>query len=212
MPDLGDIGRNMGNPNQPAAKPNLKDMTYTALVSQSGYEAATGDYTIVDSKMRQMIDQSKKMAAEMGGKVETKEDEVRAAPMLFLFAAGALGGVILGLVIPSGGTRKLLLVLCCGLALASAGVQAAIGFPITEDVKKNPGAGAGKNDLNLSQDDMLKTVYKAPFYLALLFALGGLVTTLIEPGGAPAAKRRRDDDYFDDDPRDDEEDRAPPRK
>jgi hypothetical protein len=134
---------------------------------------------------------------------------VKKAPVLFLFPVAALAGVVLGLVLPAGRTRKFLLVLCCGLALASAGTQAVIGFPITEEVKKDPevgGGGKGQNaDLGgLSPDDIIKTVYKAPFYLALLFAIGGLVTTLIEPTAAPKPRRTA---YEEDDEPDDDRDR-----
>ena len=217
MPGLGQMGANFGNPKAPPPKIAAKDLSYSPLMTQSGYQAAMGEYTL-DPSLQRMMDQSKQMAKGMGGEVKggMKEEKVKKAPVLFLFPAAALAGVVLGLVLPAGRARKFVLILCCGLALASAGTQAAIGFPITEEVKKDPevgGGGKGKNaDLgDLKPDDIIKTVYKAPFYLALLFALGGLVTTLVEPNARPKPTRDayEEDDDLDDRDRDrDRDDRG----
>ena len=199
MPNLGKLGGNIGDPNAAPPKITSKDLTYSPLLTQSGFQAAMGEYTMAES-VRAMMDQGKQMAKQMGGDVkEEKQEKVRSAPVLWLFPAAAIAGVVLGLVLPSGGARKFILVLCCGLALASVGTQAVIGFPVTEDVKKDPelagGGKGGKNDDlgGLKPDDIIRTVYKFPFYLALLFAVGGLVTALIEPTGSPKAKRSRYD-------------------
>lgn len=214
MPDLGNL--KLGEPQQ---KPTVKAASYASFLSQSGFQAATGGYTIQDPTMRQMVDQAKKTAKDfekLGGKAGKAEDEIKAAPLLFLFPLGAIAGIAVGLAMPGGGAKKGILIGCCALLIASAGGQAAMGFPVEKDVKeqqKKDEAGAGGAKNAGLDGDILKTAYKFPFYLALLFAVGGIVTAAIEPAGTTGGKkkkrRRYDSDEDDEEPLSLEDDDQP---
>jgi len=204
LPNLNNLGgAKLGGPNVAPPKISKDDLRYSSLITQSGFQAATGKYTVSNEMMKQMIDEAEQKAKNAGG----EKEEVKKAPVLFLFLGASIAGLVLGLALPLGRTRKFLLVLCGGLALASAGTQAAIGFPITEDVKKNPEMGGGNgNDQDLGglkPEDVIKTVYQIPFFLALLFATAAVVCAFLEPNGTAPARRRRYDDYDDDDAPDD---------
>ncbi len=209
VPDLGNmkIGEIQKDPQK---KPSIKDMTYSGFLTQSGFQAATGGYTISDPTMRQMVESSKKMAKEMGGKAggAKAEDEIKSAPLLFLYPLAAIAGIIIGFVLPGGGAKKGMLIGCCALVLVAAGGQAAMGFPVEKDIKeqqsKKGGGGAGAMNAELG-GDVLKTVYKFPFFLALLFAVGGIVTAVLEPAGTGKGKKKSKYDF--DDEEDDDDDR-----
>lgn len=191
-------------------KPAMPEVMWTSFITQSGLQATTGDYSFSDSLMRQM-------AKEKGGQKES----IPAAPILWGYMIAVVVGIGVGLAMPLGGTRKVLLLVCCAGALATAGGQAAIGFPIAkeieEEMKKDklggPNKGLGGGGLGMGGgdaggfdmgppkglpglDDLApKTVIKFSFYLALLFAAGALVTTVLEPtrGRADTKKPRKYD-------------------
>ena len=198
MPDLG-------NPNvlgpvggDAPKKASTKDMKYTSLLTQSGLQIATGEYTMTDPTMRKMMEQAKELGKQAGG--EQKEDKVKKAPLLWLYPIAAIGGIFAGFVMPGGGPRKAMLVICCALALLAVGGQAAMGFPVEKDIKEQQakdqkqGGGAAV----AIEGDVFKTVYKFPFYLALILAFGGILTAAIEPENFGKKKRAEQPYEFDD--------------
>lgn len=179
VPDFANLG-NLGKLNNPAngAKPEVKVVSWRPLMTQSGLEAATGEYTITDPDLRAMMDQGQKAAKQAGGPVvQSREDnKPKAAPLLWAYLLAAVVGVVVGLAMPTGTVRKLILVVCCAVALIAAGGQAAAGFPVEQDIKEQK-KEQGKGEA----DEFLRAKYQMPFYLALLFVVGALVTTLAEP-------------------------------
>jgi hypothetical protein len=183
--DLGDLQFKMPANGDVEKQPAKKPEKYTAFLTQTGLQAATGKYTFADSSVQQMMDQAKKMAPP-GAK---KEDEIKAAPLLFLVPIAALAGMVVGLAMPASGAKKGILIVCCALVIATAGGQAAMGFPVEKDIKKQQEEKGKQGAPPGLEGDAFKTVYKVPFFLTLVFALGGLVTAAIEP--ATSAKKRR---------------------
>ncbi|VTT98403.1 unnamed protein product [Gemmataceae bacterium] len=249
VPDLNKI---QVEPGKKAAPPDLKSMPYVPLITQSGFEAATGSYTFADPMIRQQMEQSKAAAANLEKSLDknakgakpaaSDKDEPGAAPLLWLYLVAVLGGIAVGFALQTGKVRQMVLIGCCALALLSAGGQAAIGFPITQKIREQPtgmpggGAGGAGGAPKMNPDEVMKTVYKVPFFLALLFCVGGIVTAALTPNGPskpkrpvgdvdddeddrPRKRRRDDDDEDDDEPRqrrkrrdEDDEDDDRPRK
>src|SRR5262245_8634180 len=86
VPDFNNLKIGGAPPDPKAA---LKNASYTPLLSQTGLQAATGKYTIEEPLLRQQIEESKRAARNMGVQAQ-KEDEIKAAPLLW----GYLGAVI----------------------------------------------------------------------------------------------------------------------
>jgi hypothetical protein len=210
VPDLNKI---QAEPGKKAAPPDLKSMPYVPLITQSGFEAATGSYTFADPMLRQQMDQKRKAGA---GNIEKSldknakaaapasdkdKDEPGAAPLLWLYLVAVLAGIAVGFALQTGKVRQMVLIGCCALALVAAGGQAAIGFPITQKIREQPtgmpGGAAADGAPKMNPDDVLKTVYKIPFFLALLFCVGGIVTAALTPNG-PVKPRRPVGDVDDD--------------
>ncbi|MCE9561711.1 MAG: hypothetical protein K8U57_06610 [Planctomycetes bacterium] len=213
MPDLkSEMKMSMPEPGKkatPPAPPDFSKMNYVPLLSQSGLQAATGGYTIA-------IAQGLGDMGDLKGKKDGKDpkEDVPAAPLLFLYVLACIGGIAVGFAMKGGNTRKMALIACSSLALLTAGGQAVIGFPVAKKIKESPmgppGGGGmmgpglgGKDGPKINPDDMFKTVYQFPFYLALLFSLGGIVTAAITPNGP--AKKKPLYDLDDEDNRDDED-------
>jgi hypothetical protein len=208
--------------------PDLKSMPYVSFVTQSGWQAATGDYTFADPMIQKQMDSAKSMAADIekmgdksgkSAKVEKKKDGPDGAPLLWVHLLAVIAGIGVGFAMPLGKARKFALIGCCAVALLTAGGQAAMGFPITKKMKEDgakegmgglgdmgPGAGKGASAPKLNPDDVFKTVYKFPFFLSIFLTIGALATAAITPnqGGGKSKKPLYDmdeDDEEDDRPR-----------
>jgi hypothetical protein len=184
----------------PNAKLDTKNFDWTPLVRQSGFQAATGNYSLVDPGLQKMMDQAPTK--------DKKDDKTPAAPLLWLFLLAIVSGIVIGFVVPSSPIKKGILIVCCILALGTAGIQAAIGFPITnqsKDQMKN--SGGKKNDLQMGMGlgdmEMIKTTLKFPFYLTLLFCIGAVVTSVLESAPKPRKKKRivEEEEDSDEEPR-----------
>lgn len=209
MPDLNKI---QAEPGKKAAPPDPKNMPYIPLISQSGFQAATGAYTFADPMIRQQMEQSKAMGGGLGkggkdAKAGSDKDEPSGAPLLWLYLVAVVAGIAVGFVLQTGKVRKLVLIGCCVLALVAAGGQALIGFPITQKIREQPtgmpGGRGGEGAPKLDPDDVMKTVYKIPFFLALALCVGGIITAAVTPNSPSKPKRPVDDadDEDDDDQR-----------
>jgi hypothetical protein len=188
----GGLNFNVGAP--PQAGP--PEFIWTGFVQQSGLQAATGGYSFVDPTLQKMYEAEKRNPTDKNAKADAKKDDPPPAPLLWLYLLAVIAGIAIGFAMPPGYVRKGALIGCCVLALVSAGGQAVIGFPIQtkieEELKEDKGGGA---NLKLDSDMRPKTRLKIPFFLAVLFSLGALVTTLIEPMGTkPKSRRPRDEE------------------
>ncbi len=219
-PDFSDPNNMKLKPGQPPPRVDPKKVTYRSLLTQSGFQAATGNYTITDPDLEKMRDTSKKMGSDKGSKKGSKdsgakEDEISSAPLLFLYPLAAIAGIVVGLVLPGSGLKKGILIGCCAVALLAAAGQAAVGFPVENKIKepKTQNKKGGPNDddtIRFTNNDDLKIMFKFPFFLALLFPIGGIVTAALEPTETvtKSGKKKRkyyQDDEDDDDRRDDED-------
>jgi hypothetical protein len=176
------------------------EIAWTGFVQQSGFQVATGTYSFVDTTLQRMFE------AEKGA----KKDDIPGAPLLWGYLIAVFVGVGLGFAMAPGKVRKCALVACCILALGSAGGQAAMGFPLKtkldEEIKKDRGVAGvlgpqrGNAKGNFGDDLEPRSALKIPFFLALLFALGALVTAVLEPttpttsGSKPRGKYDFDDE------------------
>ncbi len=181
------------------------------LLSQSGLQIATGDYSVSNPQLKAMMDAEGGKGGPKAGPKEDKEGP-DAAPLLFLFPVAVLAGIVIGFLPLAGMGRKLMLLACCGVALGVIGVQAGMGFPIKkgfdEDKTKSQKGGGGGNPM-IGDDMTVKVVWKVPLYITLFFLVGAAGTAFLG-GGKPAPKsgRRR----YDEDDRDDDEDDRPRRR
>ncbi len=110
-----------------------------SMVSQSGLQIATGDSS-PGSDMKKIEAKAKESPKKMGGAVETEKtkdkDDLKGAPLLFLFPVALLAGIgVAFLPIPSL-IRRLTLAGCCAAALGVVLLQALIGFPMENEIKK----------------------------------------------------------------------------
>lgn len=199
--------------------------------TQSGLQIATGGYTVADPDLKRLMEAQKNPQSLPPGvtveKSAEKQQEIDGAPLLFLFPVAVLAGMVLGVVLPPGKARRLVLAGCCAGALGVVGLQAAIGFPAVQSLKekqdaKKPAAGPPRT---LEVD--FKTVWKFPLYLTLLLLVGAAGTAFVDGGTKKKPKPKVydfDDEDGDDRPRkkkqkpvveelpDDETDEPPPRK
>jgi hypothetical protein len=176
---------------------------WDGISSQSGFQAATG---------KQALKPAFRAAAKSEEHLKAAE-KATPAPILWAYLGAVIAGVVVGLACPPDGLRKAALVSCCVLALASVGSQTTMGFPVEKDwadeIKKQEAEQAkyqrladdilelsGEPKQNTPQEtrsgtkptDALRTSYKAPFYLSLLFAIGALLSALFEPIRRAVAK------------------------
>jgi len=188
------------NPNI-MAKFDPKDVVWTPFIQQSGLQAATGNYSFVDPTLQKLVEQQVGQKEKMKEKEKDKPD---AAPLLWVFVAAIIVGILIGFFVPSGAQKKGLLIVCCFVALGMAGGQAVIGFPIAnqikEQVKRDKG---GKNDSPMELGDGPKTSLKIPYFLTLLFCAGAIVTAFLEPARKPRKKRIVEEEDDEDEDRDD---------
>ncbi len=173
----------------PNLKIDAKNVEWTPLVRQSGFQAATGDFSLVDPSLQKMREQA--------GSKDKNEDKPDVAPLLWGFFLAIFAGSVIGFVVPSSSTKKGLLILCCIVALGAVGTQAVVGFPISRQTKEEMRRDTGKkNDLQLGfgEGEMMRTSLKLPFYVTLLFCVGATVTTLLEPVPRPRKKHTVEDE------------------
>lgn len=202
------------------------------ILVQSGLQIATGDSS-PSSDFKKIEEQMKKEMGGMGaggGKPEigpsTKKDKEEGAPLLFLFPVALLAGIALGCVPWPNMVRKIGALACCLVAFGVVGLQAAIGFPIEKELKKQneamkgggmfpgmPGGAAGgdtKGKSSAKVPDVYSVAYKIPLYLTFLLLLGAAGTSILGPGGMPSKKPKRRPYDFDDE--EDEDDDRPRKK
>lgn len=125
------------------------------LATQSGYEAATGGYTVGKS-LKDPTGRSKGLDDQIAaGMLKDKGDgqtkDLGKAHLLWLYAAVLVGGVVAGAVIPGARPRGAAVLGLAALALLVLAGQAALGFPLAakademdQQRQKNFAAG-GKN-------------------------------------------------------------------
>jgi hypothetical protein len=194
----------------PNAKVDTKNMTWRPLLSQTGFQAATGKYSFVDPEMQQLVEKGEKIKGQIGGSKENKEEKLDSALLLWGFVIAILAGTVFGLIMPSSLTKKGILILCCLVALGAVGAQTAIGFPISKQKDDMKGMGGNNNaaQLGLKPEDLMRTSYKIPFYLTFLFCVGAIATTLLEESPMPRKKKRHieEDEVSDDEPPDQKQD------
>ncbi len=135
--------------------------------------------------------------------------------ILFLFPILILVGGVLGIVLGPGLPRRLVVAGCCAGAIGVVGIQAAIGFPIEQQIKKEAekekemakqfGGDASK------VENPFKIVWKFPLYLTLLLLVGATGTAFVD-GGVKKRKPKRVSYDFDDEDDEEYEDDRPQRK
>ena len=196
------------NPNPNAnMKFDPKDVDWTPFIRQSGWQAATGNYSLVDPTLQKMMDQQ----ADKKEK-EKEKDKPDMAPLLLIFLFVVIVGILVGFIFSPSPLKKGVLAGCCLLALATAGAQAAAGFPITKQIKEQSNRDAGKmGNLQLGTGEMLKSSLQISLYLTLLFTVGALVTTVLEPVRKPKKKKRVVIEEEDEEIEDEEEGEPPPK-
>jgi hypothetical protein len=184
VPDLSGLQDGKARPR--AQKTGAKSGGWVPIFSQSGLEGATGEYTILDSNMRAMVEMSKQNGAKKGS-----DDEIKPAPILFGYLGAVVAGAVLGLVLPCGWARKGILLVVCAVAGGTVGWQASKGMPLAQGVQevinKDRAKGA-ENDDGVKPEEVMKTKYKVPFYLALALIATATLTVLVEPVSRPKAK------------------------
>jgi hypothetical protein len=122
-----------------------------------------------------------------------KKEDVKMAPIMGLYAAGLLGGLTLGLLLPLGRGRRVVLAACCLISIAALAGQSALGFPlgnaVDEKLKLEAATPKGTDPRQIKIDMPLPMRQYTPwFYLSFAGAVGALAVI-----GAEAAlgKRRR---------------------
>jgi hypothetical protein len=185
--------------NNPNAQFDPKNIDWTPMVRQSGFQAATGNYSFVDPNLQKMTEQANTK--------DKKDDKPAAALLLWVFFLAVIAGTSIGFIVPSSSKKKGLLLVCCIVAFGTVGTQAAIGFPISSQTKNEMKRDKGQNNMpmgmGLKEDEMFKTSLKISFYLTLLFCLGATVTTLLESVPKPRKKKRHteeEDEASEDEP------------
>lgn len=206
------------------------------MYSQSGLQIATGNVSL-GSDFKKVAEKSKKEMGGAGGGFDLdpntsgKKKEGGTAPLLFLYPVALLGGIILGFIPWAGMPRKIIAAGCCAAAFGVVGLQAAIGFPLENDLKKQAdqmkgfggmgkfggGGGGAKTDTKSSSKDneMFKVAWKFPLYLTFLLLLTAGGTAFLGPngpGGKYKPKRKAYDLDDEDDDEDDEDDDRPRKK
>ncbi|AMV28842.1 hypothetical protein VT84_30895 [Gemmata sp. SH-PL17] len=188
------------------------------FITQSGLQIATGGHSFASPELKMLMDEAEKSGKKMGappGKGNEK-DELGKGVILFLFPILILVGGVLGIVLGPGLPRRLVVAGCCAGAIGVVGIQAAIGFPIEQQIKKEAekekemakqfGGDASK------VENPFKIVWKFPLYLTLLLLVGATGTAFVD-GGVKKRKPKRVSYDFDDDEDDEEyEDDRPRRK
>ena len=194
-----------------------------SYATQSGLQIATGDGSPGSDLNRAMEKMKKEMGKEEkfdindtpGNKNKDKKDKPT-APLLFLYPVALIVGIVFGLVPWPGMIKRLLLAGVCFGAFGIVGLQAAIGFPIEEKMKKEMKAGGG--DMNFGfgglggggggnkqpggketksetkPEDIFRVSWKFPLYLTFLLLLTAAGTSFLDAGQQePAeAEARRD--------------------
>ena len=190
------------------------------FITQSGLQIATGGYTFASPELKALMEEAEKSGAKAGLKGEkglgkdNEKDEVGKGVLLFFFPILVLVGGVLGIVLGPGLPRRLVVAGCCAGALGAVGIQAAIGFPVEQQIKKEAekqkeeakkfGADAGKIE------NPFKVVWKFPLYLTLLLLVGATGTAFVDGGVKKKRPKRAAYDFDDDD--DEYEDDRPRRK
>ncbi|MBI3409238.1 MAG: DUF4339 domain-containing protein [Planctomycetes bacterium] len=125
------------------------------VISQSGLQASVGAYSET-----LFFAQEKQNRAQMGMGFRLVDDEkAPVAPLLLLYGAIVLAGIVLGLVLRAGTGRMAALGSCGAVAFFLMIIQLSIGFPIAKQVAK------ANADQNLRKD--FQNVGQFPFPVPL---------------------------------------------
>ncbi len=198
-----------------------------SIARQSGLQIATGDVAPgsdmkrIQSKMKEQLTKSGMAVNETSSssKSNKKDGETKAAPLLFLFPLLVVAGMGIAFIPLPALIRRLLVAGCCMGALGTVGLQAAIGFPIEDDLRNMktsmPGIGPGMrprvggNDAKDKSDKAMRLSMQIPFYLTIILLLGAGATAFLDAmtGGSGSQKygsrrRRPRHDYDDEDDED----------
>lgn len=210
-----------------------------SMVSQSGLQIATGgsspgsDMKKIEAKMKESF----KGAAIESDKSSSKDDDVKGAPLLFLYPVLLICGIGVAFIPMPTMIRRFVLAGCCAAALGVVGLQALLGFPMENEIKKKndemkalgggggglmfgpPDAGGKAKGKDAKSDgkeaDVVRVSWKFSLYLTFLLLLGAAGTAFLDGAGGGGARYgrkygRRDD--YDEDDYDDEEDDRPRRR
>ncbi|MBN9122708.1 MAG: hypothetical protein J0I06_26780 [Planctomycetes bacterium] len=210
-----------------------------SMISQSGLQIATGGSSL-GSDMKKI--ESKMKESGLGDPDKSKEkpkkdDDIKGAPLLFVYPLALLAGTVAAFLPVPGMIRRIVVAACCAAALGVVGLQALIGFPMENEIKKKseemkgvsggglfgPMGGAppgdktgGKKDAKSEKmEDVVRVSWQFSLYLTFLFLLGAAGTAFLDGLGGDGGKSRygrknRRDDYDEDDYDDEDDDR--PRK
>lgn len=139
MPDLANMKFEATPPRAPGKAASIKPatVTYTSLLTQSGFQIATGKYTFTDPKMQQMLEMEKAKGEGSGSVKIEKKKEIDTAPLLFAYPLAAIAGIVIGLAMPGSVPKKGLLLGCCLAVLLVTAGQAAMGFPIEKAIHED---------------------------------------------------------------------------
>ncbi len=205
-----------------------------SMLTQSGLQIATGG----SSPSSDMEKFSKSMAKGMGGEPQAKssakknkDDDVKGAPLMYLFPVALIAGIVLGCLPWQSLARRLILAGCCMGAFGVVGLQALMGFPMEKEIAKQKdqmkgmggmgGLGGappkGKTDTKEKEPEIFRVAWKIPLYLTLLLLLGAGATAFIDGGSLGGKKKTKrpvydDDDDEEEEVEEDEEEEERPKK
>lgn len=163
------------------------------MLTQSGFQIATGKYTFTDPKIQQMMEIEKAKGEGPGSVKIEKKKEVDRAPLLLAYPLAAIAGIVIGLAMPGSVLKKGLLLGCCLAVLLVTAGQAAMGFPIENAIRQDRAVDPIDFDepMALPQARVdakpdLKIKMQIAFFFVLLFASGSIITAALEPTSPPA--------------------------
>ncbi|MCI0704503.1 MAG: hypothetical protein L0241_25900, partial [Planctomycetia bacterium] len=145
------------------------------MYTQTGLQVATGEASVA-SDFKKIADKMKQKGGidldpEEGlKKNKENKEEKKTAPLLFFYLILVVVGLVLGLVLPGGMGRVITLLACCGTAIAIVGIQAAIGFPVEQELKKKIAEEkkAGGGVVKLDSEPVIRVAWKFPLYATFL--------------------------------------------
>jgi hypothetical protein len=190
------------------------------IVNQTGLQIATGKSS-ESSDFKKIMEAMKKEMGGAGGGLNVKEDpskkDLDKAPFLYVYLLALVGGIVLGFVPWASPARKFLVLGLCLLALGVVGIQAAVGFPMEREMKKDVGklkggdpfgdpAASGKAGGN--QQEVVKVKWKLPLYLTFLLLVGAAGTSMLGAVATPPRRKYRRPGYDDEDEDDDDRPRS----
>jgi hypothetical protein len=197
------------------------------MINQSGLQIATGDSSLA-SDFKRIEEKMKQEVGGAGGGFKMEKDPTKekkeTAPLLFAYPVALVAAIVFALVPWVSPARKFLAMGFCLAAFGVVGLQAAIGFPLDRELKKEtekmknmggmfgPGGGPGGGP---NAADVFKVRWKFPLYLSLLLVLGAAGTALLGdtvPARRPKKKRRYEDEDEAEDLEEDRDEDRPRRR